>query len=76
LKKQELTALFGTEWAIEFLIPAIDDFLKNESYLRRLTALQACSLMANEMDADTARLEMLPKILEMSSDAVSKSFFA
>ena len=71
--QQELAALFGTEWAIEHLIPAVDEVLRHESYLRRLTALQACSMMALEMDSDTARLEVLPKILEMSHDTVSSS---
>ena len=69
--KQELTALFGAEWAIEHLIPAVDEILVHESYLRRLTALQACSMMATVIDPDTARLELLPKILEMALDNVS-----
>jgi serine/threonine-protein phosphatase 2A regulatory subunit A len=67
---QDLTAVFGTEWATEFLIPSILEIRKHESYLRRLTALQACAMMATEMDADTARLEVLPLVLEMASDIV------
>ena len=48
---------------------------ENESYLRRLTALQACAMMATEMDSDTARLEILPLVLEMATDAVSRISF-
>jgi serine/threonine-protein phosphatase 2A regulatory subunit A len=67
---KDLTALFGTTWATEFLLPSIVDIRENESYLRRLTALQACSMMATEMDSDSARIEILPLILEMATDLV------
>jgi serine/threonine-protein phosphatase 2A regulatory subunit A len=67
---KDLTALFGAEWAIENLIPSIVNIREHESYLRRLTALQACSMMATEMDADTATLEVLPLVLEMATDGV------
>jgi serine/threonine-protein phosphatase 2A regulatory subunit A len=43
---------------------------QKQSYLRRLTALQACSMMATKMDPDTARLEVLPLVLEMATDTV------
>ena len=66
----ELTALFGTEWATKFLLPSIVDIRTHESYLRRLTALQACSVMATKMDHDAARLHVLPLVLEMASDIV------
>ena len=65
-----MTALFGTEWALEHLMPPIREFLGSELYLRRLTALQACSLMTTKMNEDAARLEMLPKILDMALDRV------
>jgi serine/threonine-protein phosphatase 2A regulatory subunit A len=68
---KELAALFGTDWTIDFLIPAIIDIRQHKSYLRRLTALQACAMMAIVVDADAARDEMLPLVLEMSTDAVS-----
>ncbi|KAL7578172.1 hypothetical protein ACA910_012608 [Epithemia clementina (nom. ined.)] len=66
----ELTALFGTQWATQFLLPSIVDIRTHESYLRRLTALQACAVMATKMDADAARLHVLPLVLEMASDIV------
>lgn len=68
---KHLTALFGTEWATENLVPSILEIRKHDSYLRRLTALQACSMMATEMAQDVASLEILPLILEMATDIVS-----
>jgi len=67
---KELTALFGTEWTMSALIPPIADMRHHESYLRRLTALEACALMSTKMDPDTARLHALPLVLEMATDAV------
>jgi hypothetical protein len=63
--------LFGAEWAIENLIPSIVEIREHKSYLRRLTALQACGMMATEMDPDSATLEVLPLILDMATDGVS-----
>ena len=67
---KELTALFGTEWTMGALIPPIADMRHHESYLRRLTALQACALMSTKMEPETARLHALPMVLEMATDAV------
>lgn len=67
---KELTALFGTEWTMASLMPPIADMRHHESYLRRLTALQACALMSTKMDPDSARLHALPMVLEMATDAV------
>lgn len=47
------------------------DIRRQESYLRRLTALSAFSRMAEAMDADTVRIEVLPVVLEMATDGVS-----
>jgi serine/threonine-protein phosphatase 2A regulatory subunit A len=66
----ELTKLFGTDWACEYLIPSVDDIRLHPSYLRRLTAVQACSKMAMEMDPAMASIEILPIILEMATDTV------
>lgn len=71
---QELTALFGPEWATENLIPPILEIREHQSYLRRLTALKACAMMATAMDTDTARIEVLPIILDMATDVVSVYF--
>jgi len=72
---KELTALFGTEWACEFLLPSIDDIRRNASYLRRLTAVQACGRMAIEMDPGIAQTEVLPIVLEMATDTVANIRF-
>jgi serine/threonine-protein phosphatase 2A regulatory subunit A len=71
LPVQELTALFGPEWATENLIPPILEIREHQSYLRRLTALKACAMMATASDADTARIDLLPIILDMATDVVS-----
>lgn len=70
---QELTALFGSEWAIKHLVPSIAEIKQHQSYLRRLTAVQACALMTSVMEPDIARTELLPMVLDMASDAVSIS---
>lgn len=72
---KELTALFGTDWACEYLLPSIDDIRQNSSYLRRLTAVQACGKMAIEMDPAIAQIEVLPIILEMATDTVANIRF-
>ena len=74
--EQELTKLFGTEWAVENLLPPIVQIREHESYLRRLTALKACSMMATAMDADSARLHLLPIIVDMAADVVRWDFFS
>ena len=72
---KELTALFGTDWACEFLLPSIDDIRQNASYLRRLTAVQACGMMATAMDPSIAQIEVLPIVLEMATDTVANIRF-
>ena len=67
---QELTSLFGTDWACEYLVPSINDIGHHPSYLRRLTAVLACSRMAREMDPAVASIEVLPIVLEMATDTV------
>jgi hypothetical protein len=53
------------------LIPPILEIREHQSYLRRLTALKACAMMATAMDAETARIDVLPIILDMAADVVS-----
>ena len=67
---KDLTAVFGTSWACEYLVPSIAEIRLHSSYLRRLTAVQACAMMATEMDPDVAKTELLPMVLEMASDTV------
>ena len=67
---KELTAIFGAAWANEHLVPSISEIKQHQSYLRRLTAVQACSMMATAMDPVQARVELLPMILDMATDAV------
>jgi serine/threonine-protein phosphatase 2A regulatory subunit A len=67
---KHLTLVFGSDWACEYLVPSIVDIRQHSSYLRRLTAVHACSRMAGEMDPGVAQTELLPMILEMASDTV------
>ena len=72
---KELTALFGTSWACDFLLPSIDEIRQNSSYLRRLTAVQACERMASELDPAIVQTEVLPLVLEMATDTVANIRF-
>lgn len=72
---KSLTTLFGTEWAIEYIFPSIQEIRHHESYLRRLTAVNACALMAGEMKQATVTLEILPLVLEMATDHVANIRF-
>ena len=67
---KDLAALFGTEWATEYLIPSIKEISQHQSYLRRLTAVQACALMSMVMETETVKMELLPLVLEMACDLV------
>ena len=71
---KDLTALFGSSWACEFLVPSIAEIRLHSSYLRRLTAVQACSMMSTVMEPDVAQTELLPMVLEMASDTVRGLF--
>lgn len=62
--------IFGAEWASIYLVPALSEIRENKSYLRRLTAVNALSLIASSMGSELARLELLPVILDMATDMV------
>lgn len=67
---KQLTAIFGTDWACEYLLPSIENIRHHSSYLRRLTAVQACARMAVEMEPAVAQVELMPLLLEMATDPV------
>jgi serine/threonine-protein phosphatase 2A regulatory subunit A len=60
----------GSEWAVKNLLPRVKEVMENQSYLRRMNAVQAISLMATVMDEPTAQWEILPILLEMHCDPV------
>jgi serine/threonine-protein phosphatase 2A regulatory subunit A len=72
---KELTNIFGAEWAIEYLIPSLGDIKRHQSYLRRLTAVQAFVAMSTVMDSDLSRTEILPIVLLMATDNVANVRF-
>mmetsp|Transcript_11423 Transcript_11423/g.12707 ORF Transcript_11423/g.12707 Transcript_11423/m.12707 type:complete len:607 (-) Transcript_11423:318-2138(-) len=68
---KELTQIFGAEWAIESLLPPLDKVRRHQSYLRRLTAAHAFTLMATVIEPpEIATTEILPMILLMATDNV------
>jgi serine/threonine-protein phosphatase 2A regulatory subunit A len=67
---KELTALLGSEWSVQHLLPRVKAVMENPSYLRRMNAVQGIVHMATAMDVNTAQLEALPILLEMACDTV------
>jgi len=67
---KELTSVFGSEWAVVHLLPSINEIKQHPSYLRRLIAVQACTLMASVMESNIVRVKILPLLLEMAMDPV------
>ena len=72
---KELTNIFGAEWAIDHLIPSLGDIKRHQSYLRRLTAVQAFIAMSTVMEPDVATTEILPIVLLMATDNVANVRF-
>jgi len=72
---KELTNLFGTQWATDFLLPSISNIRHHQSYLRRLTAVQACALMSTKMESSIVKTEIVPIVLDMSTDPVANIRF-
>lgn len=72
---KELTNIFGSEWAIEYLLPPLEDIQGHRSYLRRLTAAQAFVSMARVMEPDFVQTEILPLLLLMATDSVANVRF-
>jgi len=62
---KNLADVFGSEWTLQKLIPAIIQAPEG-NYLYRLTRLKCCELLA---DMDTKAV-LLPKVLEMAEDKV------
>jgi serine/threonine-protein phosphatase 2A regulatory subunit A len=67
---KELTALLGTKWSIQNLLPRVQQVMEHPSYLRRMNAVQAMALMATAMEVKSAQVQVLPILLEMHYDPV------
>ncbi len=72
---KELTNIFGSEWAIEYLVPPLNEVRKHQSYLRRVIAIQAFVSMSTVMEPEIARTEVLPLVLQMTTDNVANIRF-
>jgi serine/threonine-protein phosphatase 2A regulatory subunit A len=67
---KELTALLGSKWSVQHLLPRVKAVMEHPSYLRRTNAVQGIVNMIVAMDVNSAQLEALPILLEMACDAV------
>lgn len=67
---KELVELFGTAWATEYILPSVEEIRHHESYLRRLTAVQACGQMSAVLESSVVISEVLPLMLELALDDV------
>ena len=72
---QDLTELFGTEWAKEYLLPSVLSIHNHESYLQRLTAVHACGMMSTKLDRAVVINDIIPIVLEMAADDVANIRF-
>jgi len=72
---KELTALLGSEWSVQNLLPRVKQVMEHPSYLRRMNAVRPISLMATAMDVYMAQWEILLILLEMHCDPVANVRF-
>lgn len=72
---KELTKILGTEWAIKNIFPPLEEVRQHQSYLRRVTAVQAYTSIATVMDAEISKVECIPLILMMATDNVANIRF-
>ncbi|GJD08106.1 Serine/threonine-protein phosphatase 2A 65 kDa regulatory subunit A alpha isoform [Galdieria sulphuraria] len=62
-----LTELFGEEWAIEHVLPAIVALYKNsKNYLYRMTALHAMSSLSSKVPQEVVEQLFLPLLVEQA----------
>ena len=64
-----LSVQFGVAWTVENLVPELHTLLTHPSYLRRLTGMQAASIMS-ELDEELTLSDLLPLVLSLATDAV------
>ncbi|CAN7033171.1 unnamed protein product [Brassica rapa subsp. trilocularis] len=61
---------FGSEWAMQHLVPQVLDMVTNPHYLHRMMVLRAISLMAPVMGSEITCSKFLPVVAEASKDRV------
>ncbi|CAH8358477.1 unnamed protein product [Eruca vesicaria subsp. sativa] len=68
---KRLAEEFGTEWAMQHLVPQVVlDMVNNSHYLHRMMALRAISLMAPVMGSEITCSKFLHVVVEASKDRV------
>ncbi|KAG5390038.1 hypothetical protein IGI04_031579 [Brassica rapa subsp. trilocularis] len=60
---------FGSEWAMQHLVPQVLDMVTNPHYLHRMMVLRAISLMAPVMGSEITCSKFLPVVAEASKDS-------
>jgi serine/threonine-protein phosphatase 2A regulatory subunit A len=72
---KELTSIFGSDWIIDNIFPPLSEIRQHQSYLRRVTAVQAYTSIATVMDGEISKIECIPLILMMATDSVANIRF-
>lgn len=72
---KELTRILGSDWTIKNVFPQLEEVRQHQSYLRRITAVQAYTAIATVMEAETSKIECIPLILMMATDHVANIRF-
>jgi serine/threonine-protein phosphatase 2A regulatory subunit A len=72
---KELTSIFGSDWIIDNIFPPLSEIRQHQSYLRRVTAVQAYTSIATVMDPEISKIECIPLILMMATDSVANIRF-
>ncbi|CAN7050108.1 unnamed protein product [Brassica rapa subsp. trilocularis] len=68
---KRLAEEFGSEWAMQHLVPQVVlEMVNNPHYLHRMMALRAISLMAPVMGSEITCSKFLPVVVEASKDRV------
>ncbi|KAF3515131.1 hypothetical protein F2Q69_00007997 [Brassica cretica] len=67
---KRLAEEFGSEWAMQHIVPQVLDMVNNPHYLHRMMALRAISLMAPVMGSEITCSKFLPVVVEAAKDRV------
>ncbi|KAF3489219.1 hypothetical protein F2Q69_00054270 [Brassica cretica] len=67
---KRLAEEFGSEWAMQHLVPQVLEMVNNPHYLHMMMALRVISLMAPVMGSEITCSKFLPVVVEASKDRV------
>lgn len=72
---KELTQLFGSSWAIRYVLPRIDTLTKEESYLLRVTALYALQVLIETFELSPMLQHLYPRCSSLMKDDIANVRF-